>query len=200
MKTVDVFAGAWNGDRRLTLTFPATWDVQVIGKSPGPPLDAQAMTQRLQAPIGTPRLAALARGRRNAVIVIDDISRPTPTADVLPLVLDELEAGGMPLSQVRVVIAAGGHEAASTEENLMKVGAGTANRVAWELHDPDGDLVYAGQSPSGIPLHINRTVMEAELKIGIGGITPHDGAGFSGGSKILVPGVAGTQTARWLHR
>jgi hypothetical protein len=199
MKTVDVHAGAWNGDRRLTLTFPASWDVQVVGRSPAPPLDGPAMRQRLQAPIGTPRLAELARGCRKAVIIIDDISRPTPTADVLPLVLDELEAGGMQMSDVRVVIAAGGHEAASHEENLMKIGAGTANRVAWELHDPDGDLVYAGKSPSGIPLHINRTVMAAELKIGIGGIMPHDGAGFSGGSKILVPGVAGTQTARYLH-
>lgn len=199
MKTVEVYAGAWNGDRRLSLTFPEAWDVRVIGANPGPALDSGAMNERLLAPIGTPRLAKLAEGRRDAVIIIDDISRPTPTADVLPLVLDELEAGGMNLSQVRVVIAAGGHEAASKEENLMKVGAAAANRVAWELHDPDGDLVHAGKSPSGIPLYINRTVMNAELKIGIGGITPHDGAGFSGGSKILVPGVAGTQTARYLH-
>jgi hypothetical protein len=67
------------------------------------------------------------------------------------------------------------------------------------LHDPDGDLVFAGRSPSDIPLYINRTVMQSDLKIGIGSLTPHDGAGFSGGSKILVPGVAGTQTARYLH-
>lgn len=199
MKTVEVFTGAWNGDRRLGLTFPDAWDVRVIGTDPGPALDADAMRDRLLAPIGVPRLARLAEGRRSAVIIIDDISRPTPTADVLPLVLDELEAGGIDLSNVRIVIAAGGHEAASTEENLMKVGTAAANRVAWELHDPDGDLVHAGKSPSGIPLYINRTVMNAELKIGIGGITPHDGAGFSGGSKILVPGVAGTQTARYLH-
>jgi hypothetical protein len=199
MNDVEVFTGAWNGDRRLRLTFPDAWEVRVIGANPGPELDARAMNERLLAPIGTPRLAKLAEGRRSAVIIIDDISRPTPTADVLPLVLDELEAGGMSLSHVRVVIAAGGHEAASTEENLMKIGLASANRVAWELHDPDGDLVHAGKSPSGIPLYINRTVMNAELKIGIGGITPHDGAGFSGGSKILVPGVAGTQTARYLH-
>jgi hypothetical protein len=75
----------------------------------------------------------------------------------------------------------------------------SANRVAWELHDPDAELVAAGRSPSGIPLFVNKTVMDADLKIGIGGITPHDSAGFSGGSKILVPGVAGTQTARYLH-
>jgi hypothetical protein len=194
-----MFTGAWNGDRRVTLAFPDAWDVQVIGESAGPALDADAMRARMHVPIGSPRLSELARERRSAAIIIDDISRPTPTADVLPHVLDELEAGGMPLSQVKVVIAAGGHEAAPERENLMKVGAGNARRVAWELHDPDGDLVYVGKSPSAIPLHINRTVMNAELKIGIGGITPHDGAGFSGGSKILVPGVAGTQTARYLH-
>ena len=199
MKSVEISTGAWNGDRRVTLSFPDTWDVQVVGESPGPALSADEMRARLHAPVGTPRLSELARGCRNAVIIIDDISRPTPTADVLPLVLEELQAGGMPLSQVTIVIAAGGHEAAPERESLMKVGPETARRVAWELHDPDGDLVAAGKSPSHIPLFINRTVMNADLKIGIGGITPHDGAGFSGGSKILVPGVAGTQTARYLH-
>lgn len=199
MKSVPIFTGAWNGDRQASLTFPDAWDVQVIGRSAGPALDADAMRARMRAPIGSPRLAELARGAKRAAIIIDDISRPTPTADILPLVLEELEAGGMALSQVTIVIAAGGHEAAPERESLMKVGEETARRVAWELHDPDGDLVAAGKSPSHIPLFINRTVMEADLKIGIGGITPHDGAGFSGGSKILVPGVAGTQTARYLH-
>ncbi len=199
MKNVEIYTGAWNGDRRLTLSFPDAWSVEVVGTSAGPALDREAMRGLLQNPIGTPRLADLARTCRTAAIIIDDISRPTPTADVLPLVLDELEAGGMSLSQVRVVIAAGGHEPASDEENLLKIGKESAARVAWELHDPDGDLVYGGESPSGIPLHINRTVMDADLKIGIGGITPHDSAGFSGGSKILVPGVAGTQSARYLH-
>jgi hypothetical protein len=117
----------------------------------------------------------------------------------LPLVLDELEEGGIPASATKIVIAAGGHEPASDDDNIKKLGVETAARVRWELHDPDGDLVHVGQSPSGIPLHVNRTVMNADLKIGIGSLTPHDGAGFSGGSKILVPGVAGTQTARYLH-
>jgi hypothetical protein len=199
VNSVEVFTGAWNGDRPLSLTFPAAWDVQVVGATPGAGLDSAQMKAKLLAPIGSPRLAELARDRRNAAIIIDDISRPTPTADLLPLVLDELEAGGMSLSNVRIVLAAGGHEPASTADNLKKIGVETAKRVQWELHDPDGDLVHAGRSPSDIPLYINRTVMESELKIGIGSLTPHDAAGFSGGSKILVPGVAGTQTARYLH-
>jgi hypothetical protein len=173
--------------------------VQVIGDNPGPALEVDAMKQRMLQPIGTERLASLARGCASAAIVIDDISRPTPTADLLPLVLNELEEGGIPASATKIVIAAGGHEPASDDDNIKKLGVETAARVHWELHDPDGDLVHVGQSPSGIPLHVNRTVMNADLKIGIGSLTPHDGAGFSGGSKILVPGVAGTQTARYLH-
>jgi nickel-dependent lactate racemase len=199
MTQVSMFTGAWYGDERLSLDFPDHWDVQVVGGSAGPAMDDTAMVQRLLSPIGTPRLSELARNSKSAVIIIDDISRPTPTADILPLVLDELEEGGMSLSSVRIVIAAGGHEPASQEDNLKKIGVATAARVAWELHDPDAELVAAGRSPSGIPLFINKTVMSADLKIGIGGITPHDSAGFSGGSKVLVPGVAGTQTARYLH-
>lgn len=199
MTTVDMYTGAWHGDRRISLTFPNHWDVQTVGQNPGPGLARDELLQKLRAPYGSPGLADLAARNRSAAIIIDDISRPTPTAEILPLVLDELEAGGMSLNDVTIVIAAGGHEAASLEDNLKKIGAVSADRVKWELHDPDGDLVDAGRSPSDIPLYINRTVMDADLKIGIGGITPHDSAGFSGGSKILVPGVAGTQTARYLH-
>ena len=199
MSTVEVVSGAWHGDHPLALTFPSDWEVQVVGESPGPRLGASEMRDRLHTPIGSGRLATLARACRSAVIIIDDISRPTPTADLLPLVLEELEDGGLPPSRTRIVIAAGGHESASLEENVKKVGAGVASKVAFELHDPDGDLVDAGVSPSGVPLYINRTVMNADLKIGIGSICPHDAAGYSGGSKILVPGVAGTQTARYLH-
>jgi hypothetical protein len=198
LQTVELSTGAWFGDRRLTLSFPPHWDVRVMGTSPGPALSPAQLRERLHAPIGTPRLAELARGRRSAVIIVDDTSRPTPAAELLPLVLQELEAGGLPPSAIRIVIAAGGHEEFSAEDNLKKVGS-VADRVSFEVHDPDGDLIHAGTSPSGIPLHINQTVMSADLKIGIGGIGPHDAAGFSGGSKILVPGVAGTQTARYLH-
>jgi hypothetical protein len=199
MNSVEVYTGAWHGDSRSILTFPESWDVHVVGDSPGAALDRASMMQRMLQPIGCERLASLARKCASAAIVIDDISRPTPTADLLPLVLDELEEGGIAASATRIVIAAGGHEPASNEDNLKKLGVETSNRVRWELHDPDGDLVHVGKSPSGIPLYLNRTVMNAELKIGIGSLTPHDGAGFSGGSKILVPGVAGTQTARYLH-
>lgn len=199
MTRVSMQTGAWYGDRSISLEFPDEWEVQVIGESSGPAMDVAAMKHELQSPIGTAPLADLARESKSAAIIIDDISRPTPTADVLPLVLDELEAGGMDLSNVRVVIAAGGHEEASLDDNLKKIGLETSRRVAWELHDPDAELVAAGRSPSDIPLFINKTVMSSDLKIGIGGITPHEWAGFSGGSKILVPGVAGTQTARYLH-
>jgi hypothetical protein len=199
VSVVEVFSGAWSGDRRLALTFPSSWDVQVMGRTPGPPLAPDEMRDRLRTPIGAPDLATLARGCASAVIIIDDISRPTPTAELLPFVLAELEAGGVSPSRVRIVIAGGGHETASREDNLKKVGAGVAARVGFEAHDPDGNLVYAGESPAGIPLYMNPTVMAADLKIGIGAISPHDWAGFSGGSKILVPGVAGTRTARYLH-
>ena len=110
MNSVEIYTGAWHGDSRSYLTFPESWDVQIIGKNPGAALDAASMRERLLQPIGTERLAALARKCASAAIVIDDISRPTPTADLLPLVLDELEEGGIPASATRIVIAAGGHE------------------------------------------------------------------------------------------
>ena len=92
MKSVEIYTGAWHGDSSFSLTFPETWDVRVIGKNPGPAMELEGMKQRMLQPIGTERLASLARECASAAIVIDDISRPTPTADLLPLVLDELQS------------------------------------------------------------------------------------------------------------
>ena len=73
MKEVRIFTGAWNGDREIGLAFPDAWDVQVVGRSPGPALSVDAMRARMRAPIGTPRLAELARGRKLIVIPGEEV-------------------------------------------------------------------------------------------------------------------------------
>jgi nickel-dependent lactate racemase len=190
---------AWFGDEELTIDFPASWKLIEIGPRDEPALTVEAMRECLSRPIGTRRLSEIARGKRNAVIVVDDLTRPTPGADLLPLIVDELTNGGISAHDITVMLAGGTHPPASADERAKKVGSRLSSAVKVLAHDSRGDLVNCGRSPAGLPLHINRLVMESEVKIGVGCIYPHPVAGFSGGAKIILPAVCGVETTRMMH-
>src|SRR5436309_6110 len=117
---------AWFGDEELTLTFPAGWEVTTLGPKDAPKLSEAAIEAAFGAPIGTPRIAELARGKRSAAIVVDDLSRPTPAAEVIPFVLRELSQAGVPKSEIRFVVGGGSHRPLTAEEIAKKVGRDVA--------------------------------------------------------------------------
>jgi nickel-dependent lactate racemase len=157
------------------------------------------MRKTLQQPIGTPTLAQIARNKTKAVIVVDDLTRPTPAADLLPLLIEELRRGGLPERAVTVMLAGGTHPPASLEDMVKKVGSDLSPAIKVMAHDSRGDLVDLGVSPAGLPLQLNRAVMDCDLKVGVGCIYPHPIAGFSGGAKIILPAVCGVETTRMMH-
>ena len=199
MNTVTLRSGALYGDRTIELRFPDDWQVQVAEAGEMSALSDDQLRAALQHPIGSPALAELARTRRSAAILIDDIMRPTPTARLLPLIVAELEAAGMPRSAIRIVIASGAHSSATAEDINRKVGERISRELVVVPHHAERDLAFVGRSARGTPVYVNQTVMASELKIGVGGVYPHAIAGFSGGSKILMPGVCGLQTVRYVH-
>jgi nickel-dependent lactate racemase len=199
MGEIEVRCAAWYGDTMLTLRFPSEWEIIVFAPRPLPALTLRSVHQRITDPIGSGRLSTIAAGRIRAAIIVDDITRPTPVADLLPPVLQELAAGGIASDRVSIVLAVGAHKPASPEHVTKKLGAFAAH-VRVLPHDCLGDLVDLGKSPGGTPIHVNRWVMECDLKIGLGGVYPHSDAGFSGGAKIVVPGICGIATARALHQ
>jgi nickel-dependent lactate racemase len=190
---------AWFGDETLRIDFPSSWNIVEVGPQDQPALTVEAMREVLSRPIGTPRLSELAKRKTKAVIVVDDLTRPTPAADLLPLLIEELTRGGLPARAVTVLLAGGTHPPASAEEMTKKVGSGLAPAIKVAAHDSRGDLVDIGTSPGGVPIRINRTVMECDLKIGVGCIYPHPVAGYSGGAKIILPAVCGMDTTRMMH-
>jgi lactate racemase len=199
MPAVELRSGAWFGDRRLTLTFPPGWDATVMSAPCLPALDPGRRRQRLAHPIESPALATLAAGKRRAAILIDDIMRPTPTAELLPLLIEELVRGGLDRRNITVVVASGAHQRATPEHVIKKIGSTLASSIHVVTHDPTGDLLSLGTTPGGTPVHVNSAVMACDLKIGVGGLYPHPEAGFSGGAKIAAPGICGVQTIRYLH-
>jgi nickel-dependent lactate racemase len=109
----------------------------------------------------------------------------------MPVVLGKLAEIGVPDRNIKVVIARGTHRRLSPSDMEAKVGKEAVGRFEVKNHENDKDLVHLGESKKGTPVWINRTVVEADVRIEIGNVCAHPVAGYGGGAKIIVPGVAG---------
>jgi lactate racemase len=199
MAKIRLKSAAWYGDSALELDMPEEWVIEERAPQPLPALSADGIRAALAAPIGARPLEAIARGRRSGVIIIDDITRPTPTALLLPPVIAALRAAGIERNKILVMVAGGTHDAATAADVAKKVGS-DLDGIDVVAHDMRASrLEDLGTSPCGIPITVNAQVAAADVTIGIGGIYPHPAAGFSGGSKIVAPGVCGFETASQLH-
>lgn len=168
--------------------------------APAPDVRAEIL-RALESPIGSPPLREQLRGRQNAVLIADDNTRLTPTDIVIPILLDECNAAGIPDAAIRVIIALGTHRPMTGDEIRAKFGAETLGRVRVVNHayqDPSA-LVDLGTTGSGGRIRINRAVVEADFKMGIGSIVPHHIPGYAGGAKIIQPGVSGEETTAHTH-
>src|SRR5262249_22698083 len=152
-------------------------------------------------PLGARPLAELARGKRKAVVVISDITRPVPNRLLLPPILEALAEGGIPRDAVTILIATGTHRPNVGEELVTLVGPEVAGRCQIENHVAQ-DLeshVDLGESPRGVPIFIDRRYLEADLRITTALIEPHFMAGYSGGRKSVCPGLCALETVKVWH-
>lgn len=167
-----------------------------------PATDVRREVLRAMAgPIGAPPLLEQVLGKKNVVLIADDNTRLTPTDVLIPILLEECNAAGVPDSAITVIIALGTHRPMTDDEILAKFGSETLRRVAIRNHpykDPDS-LVDLGITRNGGRILINRDVVEADFKMGIGSIVPHHIPGFAGGAKIIQPGVSGEETTAYTH-
>ena len=198
--TATVYSRAWYGDEALTLNFPSGWEVETLGPKDAPALSDAQIEQAFAEPIGTSRISELAKDKRSAAIIVDDLSRPTPAATVVPFLLRELASAGVPKSEIRFVVGGGSHRPLTDEEVAKKIGADVAAEHEATSHDfMSGDLRALGSLDNGMPIYLNRVVADADFKICLGGIYPHGSVGFGGGAKLIVPGIAGFTTMFYFH-
>lgn len=133
---------------------------------------------------------AVAKARRVAIIV-DDGTRPTPVAEILDVVLEELQKRGIAKAETKIVVALGTHVPLSAEGLRVRLGDGVTSQYEVIQHDAhSGDCVAVGLPGGKGTARINRSVVEADVRIGIGSVQPHPMAGFGGGPKLIMPGVA----------
>jgi len=160
--------------------------------------DEQAEIRRaLTEPIGAPRLCDLAKGRRSAVIVVSDVTRPCPSYKFLPALLDELRP--IPATAVTILFGLGSHRPHAPEEQRVLVGEEVATSGVTLLDSGGDDFVSVGVTSRGTPLAVSRPYLEADIRVCTGNIDYHYFAGFSGGAKAVVPGLCTSDTIRANH-
>lgn len=162
---------------------------------------SNALARALDHPIGSPPLIELAKGKATAAIAVCDITRPAPNSVTLPPLLDRLHNAGISPDAVTIHIATGLHRPATENETEAILGPSIAARYRVLNHyAKDGaSHVYLGTTKNGTPVYIDREFLAADLHLTLGFIEPHLMAGFSGGRKLIVPGLAAQETIKVLH-
>lgn len=159
------------------------------------------LRERLLDPTGCGSLREIAAGKKSACILICDITRPVPNELLLRGILDTLEQAGVPRDGILILIATGMHRPAPQEEIVELVGARIANDYRVENHFGQNrdEHTYLGESPQGVPVWVDSRYVDAELKMATGLIEPHLMAGYSGGRKLVCPGICALETIKVWH-
>ena len=178
-------------DDRTTVIEPTWLD--------GLPDQAGAVRQALEHPVGSAPLRERVRPDQTVAISVCDVTRPMPSATVLPVVLEALSH--VPADRIAIMIASGTHRATTRDELVEMLGADIVDGNRIVVHDAfdEAQLVSLGEVDGGIPVWLNRTWTEADVRITTGFVEPHFFAGFSGGPKMVAPGLAGFETIMRLH-
>ncbi len=191
------------GRTGLEVELPAERVVGPLSMRDAAPLadPAAAIAEALALPIGAAPLAEIARGRRDACILVCDITRPVPNELILRPMLKTLHEAGISPEQVLILVATGLHRPSTEAERIEMLGAEIASKYRVEDHRGTqlDEHTYLGDSPRGVPAWIDTRYVRADLKITTGLIEPHLMAGYSGGRKLICPGIAALETVKIWH-
>jgi nickel-dependent lactate racemase len=192
---------SWAGFEPVKISLPDDWKVEYHGiqADEWPVLGKEEIRGRINSPCGSKTLAEMAQGKEQAVIVFDDITRGTPTQIIAETVLEELHQAGITKDRIRFLCATGLHGAHSVADFVNKLGQKIVAEYEVFNHNPYENCVSIGTTARGVDVKINKEFMMCDLRIGIGAITPHHFNGYSGGGKILFPGIAGIDTIHQNH-
>lgn len=175
----------------------------VLNMRETPPLDdpVAAAREALRRPVAGPPLHTLARGRRNACVVVSDITRPVPHDIILPPLLECLEQSGIGPEDITLLVATGLHAPMNDEQLRETLTDAVVDRYPVVNHRAriGAEQAHLGTTTTGIPIHVDRRYVESDLKVLTGLIEAHFMAGYSGGRKLVAPGLVGVETIEHLH-
>ena len=186
------------GRKTLNIKLPQTANIDVIAPKQAPP--ASGLNDCVASGLESINLEAISNAK-SVVIAINDKTRPVPHKHLLPPLLKMLELGGVQLQEITLIIATGAHPPMKVDEFSKVVPREISSRYRVISHDCDdaANLAYLGTTARGTPVWVNRTYIEADLRIVVGNIEPHQFQGFSGGVKSAAIGLAGRETIKANH-
>lgn len=191
--------GAWGSDTELELPLPAGWVAEHLAMAGRAALTLEEIAGAFDRPVASASLEELASKASTAVVAVDDLTRPTRAEALVLEVLRRLERGGLGSDAVTVLVASGAHAPLTADQCRHKLGA-VVDRVRVQSHSQDGPFADTGTQLGGAEVRLNESFMAADLRIGIGAVLPHPFAGFSGGGKVVVPGLAGLDVLARTHK
>jgi len=193
---------AWYGTKELRLPMPEGWRVEVYNMAGynRPTMKPDEIKAAVTKLIGSPPIKELARGKSEVVILFDDMTRVTRTAEIVPFILEELAEAGIPDSRIQFICATGAHMAWDRLSFAKKLGESIIARFPVYNHNPFHNCTYVGTTSYGTKMYVNAEVMKCDLKIAIGLVVPHPETGFGGGGKIILPGVSSVEAIEHFHR
>jgi lactate racemase len=192
----------WHNPKEVEFPLPDNWKVNIYntGGYDKPAMKPADMKAAIAKPIEMPPLRDIAQGKKNVAILFDDMTRGTRVAEIVPFVLEELAAAGIPDNRIRFIAAVANHQALDYNGMVKKLGKNIVARFPVYNHVPFIHCTYVGTSSYGTKASINDEVMRCDLKIAIGSVVPHPQYGFGGGAKIIVPGVSSYETVKAHHQ
>ncbi|MGI9253131.1 MAG: lactate racemase domain-containing protein, partial [Thermomicrobiales bacterium] len=191
------------GRGELSFTLPAgVTGAEVVTRPAAPLADpVAAASAAIHSPLGAPALRELVSGAKSVCIAVTDATRACPDSLLVPPMLSEIAAAGVPDDSITILIAVGAHRASTDAEKREKLGDAIVNRYRVIDHDgtDDANLVAVMDGPGGIPFRVNRIAVEADLLLSTGLVEPHQYAGFSGGGKTVAVGCGDETTIGYTH-
>ena len=191
------------GKTGLELQLPSGFEYQLLEARSASPLpdELAAIEHALENPIGRPALSEMARGKSSAAISVCDITRPAPNKLTLPPILAQLHAAGIAQDNVTICIATGLHREATAAEIREILGEEIASRYRVVNHHAKvlSEHRHLGATSTGTPVYVDERFLAADLHITLGFIEPHLMLGYSGGRKLIAPGLAAQETIKVLH-
>jgi nickel-dependent lactate racemase len=183
------------------LDFPSNWDINVVHMRGygAPVLTQEQLAEQLSKPVGAAPLREIAAGKKTVAITFGEMSRPTPTYEVVPWVLDQLTAAGIRDENILFIAAIANHRPMTQTEVATKLGMAVIRKYAWINHSCFYGCKEIGTTSRKTNVMVNQTFMDADLKITLSGIKVHFDAGYGGGAKMVLPGVSHIDTVEHNH-
>ncbi len=191
---------SWYENGMMEVILPDDWTVSLAEMKGSKAVNDEEIKESILSPIGTPRLAEMVEGKRSICIAVDDLTKPTEASRIIPVLMEELRAGGVEEEGVYFLISTGTHRPLTREDLIKKLGKDIVENFRVYNHNAYQNNKFLGNTRAGTPIYIDAFFLNADFRIGICTLMPHPYAGFRGGGKIVMPGLAGIDSIDANHR